>query len=260
MVLEWLLEAKKDRKKPISIFVFSLISSLVALFISYTVFKEGTGFFTIAIISIALIPFINSMLRREEIETEEIGENQKFLERHGDVISAYAAMFLGMTIAMSFVFVLLPANIVENIFNEQIKEVKLIQGQFTFGNQFLDIFVNNLGVLILAFLFSFILGAGSILIIAWNASVLSAAIGLIAKSFGGVQGIPVGIMTFLPHGSFELTAYFIGAIAGGLISAALIRKNSHKFLFVVKDSITLMLVSIFFLIIGGIIETAIILF
>lgn len=259
MVLERFLEAGRDRKQPLAIFVFSLVLSLVSLFISYTIFKEGTGFFVVTLVSIGLIPFINSMLRYEEKETEETGQKQNFLERHGDIISAYSAMFLGMVIAMSFVFTLLPDNITEKVFNEQIREVKIIRGGFTFGNQFLDIFVNNIGVLMLSFLFSLILGAGSILIITWNASVLSAAIGLIAKSFGGIKGMPIGILTFVPHGTFELIAYFIGAIAGGLISVAILRKNSKNFAFILKDSILLLIISILFLIIGGIIETSIIL-
>jgi uncharacterized membrane protein SpoIIM required for sporulation len=259
MVLEWLLKAKYDRKHPLSIFVFSFIVSLISIFISYFVFKESTGLFIIVIISLALVTFINSMFRYEEIETEELGTRQNFLQRHGDIISAFASMFLGIVVAMSFAFVILPDNVVENIFNEQIREVNLIQGRFTFGGQFLEIIANNASVLILSFLFSFLIGTGAILILAWNASVLSAAIGLIAKSLGGIRGIPVAVLTFLPHGVFELTAYFIGAIAGGLISVALIRKNSRKFWFVVQDSLKLILVSFMLLMIGGVIETIILL-
>jgi len=66
-------------------------------------------------------------------------------------------------------------------------------------------------------------------------------------------------MMFLPHGSFEIGAYFIGAIAGGLISAAVTRRKSIKFWPVVQDSMKLLVISFIFLIIGGTIETFIIL-
>ena len=259
VVLERILEVKYGRKQPLLIFFLGFIVSIIALFISYTVFKESTGLFTVVIISLVMVPFMNKMLHYEEHETEKTGERETFFQRHGDVISAYAALFCGMVLAMSVVFVILPEDVVEKIFDEQIKEVNLIQGRFTFGSQFLDIFSNNMSVLMISFLFSFLLGTGAILILSWNASVLSSAIGLLAKSFGGVRGIPVAILTFIPHGFFELTAYFIGAIAGGLISAAVMRKRSYKFWYIIKDCMKLLMVSVVLLVIGAVIETAIIL-
>lgn len=257
MVLEWFLRAKSDRKHPFSIFIFTFVVSIISIFISYFVFKESTGFFTIVIISLVMVSFINSMIRLEEEETEETGQRQNFLQRHTDVISAFAAMFIGMTLSMSFVFIILPDSVVEQVFNEQIREVKLIQGKFTFTDQFIEIFKNNLGVLSLSFIFSFLIGTGAILILAWNASVLASAIGMIAKSLGGLHGLPIAVLTFLPHGIFEITAYFIGAIGGGLISVALMKKNS-KFWFIFKDSLLLFFISVILLLIGGIIETIII--
>ncbi len=258
MVLERILSGKHNRKQPMMIFLLSIFISIIALFISYTVFKENTGLFTVVIISLIMVPFMNSMIGHEEVETEETGHRETFFERHGDIILAYTAVFLGMVLAMSIVFVVLPDNIVEQVFDQQISEVRLIQGSFTFGNQFIDILANNISVLMLAFLFSFLLGTGAILIISWNASVLSAAIGLIAKSFGGVRGIPVAVLTFIPHGSFEILSYFVGAIAGGLVSAAVMRKKSDNFWYIVKDSVVLLVISFVCLIIGAVIETVII--
>jgi len=256
MVLEWMLKAREDRKHPLTIFIFSVFVSLIAMLISYFVFKESTGIFTIVLISLALVSFINSMFLLEEKETEQFGERQNFFERHGDIISAFTAMFLGMTLAMSFVFLLLPDNVAEKVFEDQVREVRLIQGKFTFTSQFSEILFNNLSVLSLSFLLSFLLGTGAILILSWNASVLSAAIGMIAKSLGGLKGMPIAVLTFLPHGVFELTAYFIGAIGGGLISVAVMKKNS-KFWFILKDSATLFAISLILLVIGGLIETII---
>ncbi len=258
MVLERILDVRSGRKNPLLIFFLGVLVSIVSLFISYTVFKENTGLFTVVILSLILVPFMNTMLAYEEKETEETGQRERFFKRHGDVILAYAALFVGMIFAMSMVFVVLPDTVVQNVFDQQIKEVKLIQGRFTFGNQFLDIIANNISVLMLSFLFSFLIGTGAILILAWNASVLSAAIGLIAKSFGGVRGIPIAVLTFIPHGSFEILAYFIGAIAGGLISAAVMRKKSNNFWYIIKDSVGLLIISFVLLVIGALVETVII--
>jgi len=203
-----------------------------------------------------LVTFINSMLFLEEKETE-FEMNKSFWERHGDVISAFASMFIGMTMAMSIAYIILPEEVSQKVFNEQIREINIIQGRFTFGSQFLEIVVNNFSVLSLSFLLSFLIGTGAILILSWNASVLAAAIGMVAKSLGGLHGLPLAIMTFLPHGIFEITAYFIGAIGGGLISAAIARKHS-KFGLIVKDAFMLFIIAILMLFIGGIIETFII--
>ena len=240
------------------IFLLSILISIIALFISYTTFKENTGLFTVVLISLIMVPFMNTMLSHEEYETEKSGQNEHFFKRHGDIILAYTAIFCGMIVAMSITFVILPQDIVKMVFDQQIKEVNLIQGSFTFGSQFLDIVINNISVLVLAFLFSFLLGTGAVLILAWNASVLSAAIGLIANSLGGFKGMPVAVLTFIPHGSFEILAYFVGAIAGGLVSAAVMRKKSNNFWYIVKDCSLMMILALVFLIIGGVIETFII--
>ncbi|MEM5801558.1 MAG: stage II sporulation protein M [Candidatus Aenigmatarchaeota archaeon] len=256
MVLEWFLKAKTDRKHPLSIFLFTFFVSLISMFISYFVFKENLGIFNIVITSLVLVTFINSMIFLEEKETE-IEMQKGFWERHGDIISAFGAMFIGMTLAMTLAYIILPEEIVQKMFNEQIREINIIQGKFTFSSKFLEIITNNFSVLTLSFLLSFLIGTGAILILSWNASVLAAAIGMVAKSLGGLHGLPIAILTFLPHGVFEITAYFIGAIGGGLISAAMVRKKS-RISFIIKDVLILFLIAIVLLLIGGVIETFII--
>jgi len=201
---------------------------------------------------------MNRLLRYEEHEDEAMMETHTFFQRYGDIIFAYVALFSGMIIAMSLSFVILPETFVETVFSDQINEVNLIRGKFDFGNKFVEIFANNSSVLTLSFLFSFLFGSGAIFILAWNASVLSSAIGLIAKSSGGLIALPSAVLMFIPHGSFEIGAYFIGAIAGGLVSAAVTRRKSVKFWHVVRDSMKLLAIAFVFLIIGGIIETTII--
>jgi len=260
MVLEQMIDEKTAKRDPLKIFLLGAIVSIIAIFIANSVFPESTGLFSIIIITMTMIPLMNRMLHHEEAEDEKMMESYSFFQRYGDIIVAYMSLFSGMILAMSLIFVLLPQQLAQDVFDEQLKEINLIRGHFTFENQFLDIFVNNLSVLILAFLFSFLFGSGAIFILSWNASVLSAAIGLVAKSAGGVTAIPAAVLMFLPHGFFEITAYLIGAIAGGLISAAFLRKKSFKFWHVAKDCALLLLVAFVLLIIGGIIETGIILF
>ena len=139
-------------------------------------------------------------------------------------------------------------------------EIKAITGNVAFPSTFQRIIFNNVSVLFLSFLFAFLFGSGAIFILAWNASVLSAAIGLVAKGIGGLRGFPTAILTFLPHGSFEILAYFIAGVAGGLISAVIMRRKSKWFWVVTKDGFKMIAVAIFLLIIGAVIETTIISF
>ncbi|MEM5855780.1 MAG: stage II sporulation protein M, partial [Candidatus Aenigmatarchaeota archaeon] len=82
--------------------------------------------------------------------------------------------------------------------------------------------------------------------------------GITAKSLGGFKGIPLAILTFFPHGSLEILAYFIGGIAGGLVSTALTKRKTEKYSFIVIDSLEMMLTAIVLLAIAGFIETLLI--
>jgi uncharacterized membrane protein SpoIIM required for sporulation len=258
MVLDRIVGTKEVLKDPIKAFSLGIVISLISLFVAYSVFPQSTGLFTVIIITLASLPLMNRLLRYEEHEDEKMMETHTFFQRYGDIILAYIALFSGMIIAMSLSFVVLPETFVEKVFSDQINEVNLIRGKFEFGNKFVEILANNSSVLTLSFLFSFLFGSGAIFILAWNASVLSSAIGLIAKSSGGLIALPSAVMMFIPHGSFEIGAYFIGAIAGGLVSAAVTRRKSVKFWHVVQDSMKLLALAFILLIIGGIIETMII--
>jgi uncharacterized membrane protein SpoIIM required for sporulation len=258
MVLDRLIDSKEALKDPFKTFLLGILISVISLFITYTMFSQTLGLYTIIIITLAALPFMNRLLRYEEKQDESIMESSTFFQRYGDIILTYIAFFCGITLALSISFVLLPESVGERIFNEQINEINIIRGNFEFGTKFTTIFMNNVSVMMLSFLFSFLFGCGAIFILGWNASVLASAIGMIAKSYGGVKGLPEALIMFLPHGSFEITAYLIGAIAGGLVSAAITRKKSYRFWGIIQDSGKLLLIAFLFLIIGAIIETSII--
>ena len=60
----------------------------------------------------------------------------------------------------------------------------------------------------------------------------------------------------MTHGFFEILAYFIGGLAGGIISVAVINHNvdSDKFVHILKDSIDLFLLAIIMLVFAALIE------
>jgi uncharacterized membrane protein SpoIIM required for sporulation len=119
-------------------------------------------------------------------------------------------------------------------------------------------------------LFSFIYGAGAIFILIWNASIVGTAIGsfirvsidaLITSSCGANTGttfcaVSSGILRYTVHGVPEILAYFVAALAGGIISIAVINQefNSRKFEHILLDSADLLMLAIAILFIAALLE------
>jgi uncharacterized membrane protein SpoIIM required for sporulation len=116
------------------------------------------------------------------------------------------------------------------------------------------IFANNMYVLIFTLVFSLIFGAGAIFVLAWNVSVIAAAVGIFAKQ--NLSNLPLGIMRYMIHGIPEIAAYFIVALAGGIISMAVIKHDVHsdKFWNILQDSLNLVIAAVVILFIAALIE------
>ena len=78
-----------------------------------------------------------------------------------------------------------------------------------------------------------------------------------AGALGQATGVGIGLLGILPHGIFELLSYLAAALAGGILSAALIRGDfkTPAFPVIVYDISKLVVWAIVFLAIGAIIET-----
>jgi uncharacterized membrane protein SpoIIM required for sporulation len=158
-------------------------------------------------------------------------------------------------------------------FEEQINEISAMQSIvsanfISINPLFNTILMNNLRVLFFCVLFSFIYGAGAVLILSWNASILGTAVGLFIRdkmtpdsSMVAVllSNLPFGLGQYMLHGSFELIAYFIGSLIGGIMSASLIRRSftNNNFFKLFKNILFLLFISIALIFIAGIIEVSI---
>lgn len=143
------------------------------------------------------------------------------------------------------------------------------KGEMYYYNNFLarHIFLNNTGVLIFIFMTSFIFGTGAIFILVWNASIVGVFLGdALHKTANFMSGniiyaytldLPKLIGPLLVHGIFEFTGFFIAAIAGGILSIAMLKHKlrSKAFHSAVFTSITITLISVVLLLIGAIVES-----
>jgi len=248
-----------ELKKPIYVFFYSAFISIVSIYISVKVFEKYESFFITFLITLSLIPFFKKIVNKEVKNTLKVSD-KKFFERYLNTIYFYLLVLFGLVFGMSLVYIFLPSNISEKIFEKQIEVIKKIRGMFI-GNLFnniplLGIFFHNLSVLLLCFILSLLYGLGSLLIISWNATVLATAIGMLTKNYG-IFFYPQAFLTFLPHGMLEFISFFLAGLAGAILSVASARRKIFEIKKFYRDSFKLLLYSILILFVAAIIETLI---
>jgi uncharacterized membrane protein SpoIIM required for sporulation len=162
------------------------------------------------------------------------------------------------------------------MFQVQTDTLQTIRGSVT-GMTIIDqlttfqvIFFNNIKVLVFAILFSFVFGAGAIFVLTWNAYVIGTAIGNFIRGslslYSELIGfdkigkyfhvITIGLLQYSLHGIPEILGYFTAALAGGIISVAVIKHDlgTAKFEHIVLDSADLLLLSIGLLFVAALLE------
>jgi len=197
----------------------------------------------------------------------------RLFEEHSKAIFYFMCLFVGFLLAFSIGYILFPNG--STYFKAQIETYCMINKPTSFNDcvtnyaggdvgkttmfmtakdKIVNIFVNNIYVLIFTLIFSLIFGAGAIFILAWNASVISAAIGIFAKS--NIANLPMGLARYMIHGLPEIASYFAGALAGGIVSVAIINHDvkSEKFWTILQDSLNLIVFAIVLLFIAALIE------
>jgi len=204
------------------------------------------------------------VLKVEETENFEKKE-YPLVGNHKDVLGIIFFLFIGLLISFTAWYLILPEGTANKVFSIQKNTIQSvntnIQGGYIQVDYLKIILANNFKVLFFCLIFSLLYGAGAIFIITWNSSVLGTAIGNAIKTnvsgaLSYFQAIPLGFGQYLLHGVPELIAYFLAGIAGGIISAAVIRHNpkSNKFKEVLLDSIDLIILASIILIASGLVE------
>jgi hypothetical protein len=281
LVLEAMLSWKEALKHPFFMLVASCLICSVSLWVAFLSFPKSASILSIAFVTIALVPLFHSVFKHEEeSEAERPGFYALFLARHFNVVKVYAFFFLGMILTYAFWYSVVPIETRNLMFAEQEATLgsinnlrETLTGNFSLANGgcgteafcwFSVIVSNNVfNVLFPALVLSFIYGAGAIFLIGWNASVLGVLIGkdivFYAASHGGAAALFVAINRFFslfPHGLFESLGYFVGAIAGGIIGAAVTKKRHLRGELgtITKDVVVMLLYAIGLLVVGGIIE------
>lgn len=270
MVLESLIKAKNAEKQHWRIFFIGLFYPSVAIILTNLIFK-GT-YSSIVVVTLTLIACTHLMYNVIKLEEEKgikIKSERTLLKEHSKAILFYAFLFFGFVISFALWYTFLPAGSVDNLFYLQNKTISAmnyrpINSDVT-GNAinpsyyFKDIFIHNLEILGFSILFSLLYGVGAIFILTWNASVIGTAVGIFVKKnlaeytthFGFIgignyfSTFSLGLLRYAIHGIPEVIGFFIGALAGGIISFAIIKREFKWHIF--RDSLTLIFIAIVFL-------------
>lgn len=275
-MLESLINPKRAEKGPWKmLFVGLIYASLSILLVQWffsgdTILSQYSGMIVVTFCVMFSIPFMYYIIRQEEKQDEVVTGFKGIWNVHGDAIAALMWLFLGFIIAFSFWNIALQDS---NLLNAQIGTYCLINspgdidkctsdyspdgsitGSTTKNIRFFSILENNLLVMIFTLIFSLIFGAGAIFVLAWNASVIAAAVGIFTKY--QLADIPLGIARYMFHGFPEITAYFITALAGGILGVGFIRNGvkNKKFLRIVENVALLIFLSILLLAMAALLE------
>jgi len=278
-MLEMLINPAKAEKNPWEMFFIGAFYAIISLILVKWVFSgdpvlsKYSGLLIVTFCVMFTIPFIYFALKFEERKDLEMEGFFNLLKEHSKALLYFMFLFMGFVVAFSlwyiafengnqdfrvqietFCMINKPANFEQCLNEYGLRSSNIFTGYFTSKDRIINIFSNNIYVLIFTIVFSLIFGAGAIFILAWNASVISAAIGIFSKS--DLANLPIGLMRYMIHGIPEIAAYFGGALAGGIISVAIIKHDikSEKFWVILQDSLNLVIFSVIILFIAALME------
>lgn len=277
-MLESLINPKRAEKGPWKMFFIGLLYASLSIILVHFLFRgdfvlsKFSGLIVVLFCVMFSLPFMYFIIKQEEKEDEESEGFWWVWKTHSDAIAAFMWLFLGFIIAFSFWYIILqdanllnaqietycsinsPGSIEDCIAKYSFTSKTISSSALSNSSRLLSILGNNFGVMVFTLIFSLIFGAGAIFVLAWNASVISAAIGIFTKY--NIKDIPIGLVRYMIHGFPEIAAYFITALAGGIFGVGVIRHGitNKKFLRIILNVTLLLIIAIAVLIIAALIE------
>lgn len=258
-MLENILKPDWLEKKPRYAFVIGFVYSLIGIIAALIIFPRSQGIASIAFLSLLLVPSLSSILKIEEIQDTRPGKFslKRIFKDHSDVLEVYLLLFLGIFLAYALFSIKFPELLVSGLFDSQLRIIGITGNASGNDFNFYSIFINNFKVMAIFLVLSLVFGAGSILFLAWNASVWGVVFAYVAvHSADSFNSFAVTFFKVAPHMLTEASAYFFAIVAGGIMSQAVLREKlgSKKFDYVIKDGFAFVTASVLLLIVAAILE------
>jgi uncharacterized membrane protein SpoIIM required for sporulation len=267
MVLESILSAAAALRKPWLALIAGFGFASTGIVLSNWVFQEQASLVLVFLTAFAFMPLFIQILLDEEMLGLTLPTEAMALKQHGKAVLSFVMCFIGMSFAFAVFYMAMPA-----VFDVQAHTIATLSNSVTAHavtpGLYSVILINNLKVLLFTILFAFIYGAGAIFILSWNASVIGTALGSFVQrgvAAAGGTGMLVAyasaggmsVVRYFTHGIPEITGYFVGGLAGGILSVALIRHHFDKQTMdrIMLDASDLIIAAIVILVVAAAIET-----
>lgn len=267
MVLES-LKAEWLEHHPLLAFGIGLVYTILGSAIAWFFFRSTRSVPVLFLATLLIVPSLIKVLRDEE-KVERKEGLKHFFHNHRKVIEIYFFLFLGVFVGYLLIG-FFEGDMRSGVFAYQFDVLEQQQGLDAEGIQkfldsqfqpevahFLGVLQHDLIVLLLLFGLSFFYGAGAIFLIVLNASIFAAfvlyvvrAIAAQAADFFTVLGV------FSIHMLPEMVGFLIAAIAGGVVSAAVVKEKfrSKGFRNVMRDAAVLLFIACAFIVVGALLE------
>jgi len=262
------IKARWVEKRPYIAFFFGFVYVFIGYGLAGIFFKNSISVAMLFLSTLLIVPTLIKLLKYEERAESREG-SRHFFRNHKEVFETYLFLFIGTFagyIALGQIFSLQ----FEGIFQFQLNFLKSQEGLSSeLINNFLNngftpsmqhvlgLLNNNLAIAVICFLLSLFYGAGAIFLLMLNASIFSAFIVFVMDQLSTRLSESFAVISFfLLHLVPETAGFLMAAIAGGVMSKALITEKfgSRGFRNVAKDSALLLLIACVFIILAAFIE------
>ncbi len=258
MVFEQLLESSRVKKHPFFIILLCFFYVLVAYGVAYIFFESMVSVVAIFTLTLLLVPSLHHLLCSEENIERKAGIHH-FLRNHRDFFKVYGFSFLGVVLGLLVVNFMLPADLFSYQTDFLVKQQGITRmqefGQRPYAPGFSDVmslFSFNLEVALICLVLSVFYGAGAVFLVVFNASLFATFFLFITKNIGSALVSSVLFFQFLP----EILGFLLAAVAGAILSAAIVRENWHSFYFrhVLQNTVIMFLIAIALIFLAALIE------
>ena len=259
------LRLRLIEQRPYAAFFIGIAYVFIAFFTSKIFFPKIISVATLFLVTLLLVPTIIKLLGDEERRERRDGTSN-FFRDHKDIFEVYIFLFLGifagaliLTMFTSLSNFEYQADFLKNserLSSEVVKE-KLATGITPSLNAFLGLLENNLLVILICFFLSLFYGAGAMFLIVLNASIFATFVAFVMRELPTITNKAALLGIFSIHMIPELFGFLLAAIAGGVISKAIMREKffSEKFHNVMKDSFFLFIIAAGVIVLAAFLET-----
>jgi uncharacterized membrane protein SpoIIM required for sporulation len=264
MVLEQLFKTKWLERRPLYSIILGFVFVFIGLVTALIFFENDISIALLFLVTLLLVPSLMKLLNLEEKVDRKYG-TKGFFKNHRVIWEIYLFLFIGIFIA----YLVIGFGAGDDLSDISKQQMMVLNEEGLTAEEMVDfslsekasnafgIFSENLLVGLIFFILSLFYGAGAIFLIVWNASIFSTFIVMTVNNVS--KGVPhaLGLLgAFSIHLIPEVFGFLVAAIAGGILSRALINEKfgGKGMRNVIKDVTILMIISFVILLIAAFLE------